>query len=111
MMPMKERKKSEEKKEHKKQWREYTATVEDIQNFLMDRVLLRHNVITGRVRQCGLCPAAHLGKHLAEALDGGTGPCLREPGIPEEDLPQRARLCGRSPLGRGDALRPSPDGP
>ena len=48
-MPMKERKKSEEKKEHKKQWREYTATVEDIQNFLMDRVLLRHNVITGRV--------------------------------------------------------------
>ena len=49
MMPMKERKKSEEKKEHKKQWREYTATVEDIQNFLMDRVLLRHNVITGRV--------------------------------------------------------------
>ena len=25
------------------------ATVEDIQNFLMDRILLRHNVITGRV--------------------------------------------------------------
>ena len=48
-MRMKERKKSEEKKEHKKPWREYTATVEDIQNFLMDRVLLRHNVITGRV--------------------------------------------------------------
>ena len=48
-MPMKERKNSEEKKEHKKPWREYTATVEDIQNFLMDRVLLRHNVITGRV--------------------------------------------------------------
>ena len=48
-MPMKERKKYEEKKEHKKQWREYTATVEDIQNFLMDRILLRHNVITGRV--------------------------------------------------------------
>ncbi len=46
---MKERKKSEEPKEHKMQWREYTATVEDIQNFLMDRVLLRHNVITGRV--------------------------------------------------------------
>ena len=49
MMPMKERKKSEEPKEHKKPWREYTATVEDIQNSLMDRVLLRHNVITGRV--------------------------------------------------------------
>jgi hypothetical protein len=25
-------------KEHKKNWKEYTATVEDIQNFLMDRV-------------------------------------------------------------------------
>ena len=48
-MPMKERKNSEEKKEHKKPWREYMATVEDIQNYLMDRVLLRHNVITGRV--------------------------------------------------------------
>ena len=36
-------------KEHKKNWKEYTATVEDIQNFLMDRVLLRHNVITKRV--------------------------------------------------------------
>ena len=48
-MPMKERKKSEEKKEHKKPWREVYATVEDIQNFLMDRVLLRHNVITRRV--------------------------------------------------------------
>ena len=36
-------------KEHKKPWREVYATVEDIQNFLMDRVLLRHNVITKRV--------------------------------------------------------------
>ncbi len=35
--------------EHKKPWQEVYATVEDIQNFLMDRVLLRHNVITGRV--------------------------------------------------------------
>ena len=34
---------------HKKNWKEYMATVEDIQNFLMDRILLRHNVITGRV--------------------------------------------------------------
>ena len=34
---------------HKKNWKEYMATVEDIQNFLMDRVLLRHNVITRRV--------------------------------------------------------------
>ena len=35
--------------EHKKNWKEYTATVEDIQNFLMDRIYLRHNVVTGRV--------------------------------------------------------------
>ena len=34
---------------HAKNWKEYTATVEDIQNFLMDRIMLRHNVITGRV--------------------------------------------------------------
>ena len=41
--------KKKETKERKPNWKEYTATVEDIQNFLMDRVLLRHNVITGRV--------------------------------------------------------------
>ena len=38
-----------ELRERKPNWKEYTATVEDIQNFLMDRVLLRHNVITRRV--------------------------------------------------------------
>ena len=35
-------------KERKKNWREYTATVDDIQRFLADNVLLRHNVVTGR---------------------------------------------------------------
>ena len=35
--------------ERKPNWKEYTATVEDIQNFLMDRIVLRHNVITKRV--------------------------------------------------------------
>ena len=35
-------------RERKPNWKEYTASVEDIQNFLMDRILLRHNVITGR---------------------------------------------------------------
>ena len=64
-----------------------------------------------RVHQRGLRPAAHLCEHLPEAQHGGAGPCLREPGLPEEDLPQRAWLCGRPPLGRGDALRPPPDGP
>ena len=38
-----------ESRERKPNWKEYTATVEDIQNFLADRIVLRHNVITGRV--------------------------------------------------------------
>ena len=37
-----------EQREHKPNWKEYMASVEDIQNFLMDRILLRHNVITRR---------------------------------------------------------------
>ena len=36
-------------KEHKKNWREVYATVEDIQQFLSNNVYLRHNVITKRV--------------------------------------------------------------
>ncbi|MGX8695885.1 MAG: VapE domain-containing protein [Prevotella sp.] len=43
------KKRSDEGRLHRKKWKEYTATVEDIQNFLMDRILLRHNVITRRV--------------------------------------------------------------
>ena len=43
------KRKKKELRERKPNWQEYTATVEDIQNFLMDRILLRHNVITGRV--------------------------------------------------------------
>ena len=42
-------KKTGKGRSHQKNWREVYATVEDIQNFLMDRVVLRHNVITGRV--------------------------------------------------------------
>ena len=45
----KKRKKKETGGERKPNWKEYMATVEDIQNFLMDRILLRHNVITKRV--------------------------------------------------------------
>ena len=36
-----------EAKEHKKNWRETRASAEDIQNFLCDNILLRHNVISG----------------------------------------------------------------
>ena len=41
----------------KKNWKEYTATVEDIQNFLMDRIYLRHNVVTGRVESLSPDPS------------------------------------------------------
>ena len=37
------------KKEHKPNWKEYTAMPEDIKAFLADRIFLRHNVITKRV--------------------------------------------------------------
>ena len=37
-----------EAKEHKKNWREVYATTEDIEHFLCDNILLRHNVVTGR---------------------------------------------------------------
>ena len=44
---MKEKKKKEPS-ERKANWKEYTATVEDIEQFLSENILLRHNVITGR---------------------------------------------------------------
>ena len=37
------------KKEHMPNWKEYMASPEDIQTFLADRIILRHNVITKRV--------------------------------------------------------------
>ena len=42
-------KKGGESKEHKKNWKEYTAMVNDIEQFLSDHVVLRRNVIAGRV--------------------------------------------------------------
>ena len=42
-----------EDKTHKKNWREVYATVEDIQRFLADQMMLRYNVITRRV-ECHL---------------------------------------------------------
>ena len=44
---------TDEENEHKKNWREVYATVEDIKAFLGGRLYLRHNVITGRV-ECRL---------------------------------------------------------
>ena len=43
-----EHKEDQAPKEHKKNWRETRATEEDIQNFLMGTLYLRHNVITGK---------------------------------------------------------------
>ena len=53
--PKKKRKKkaAEGEKEHKANWREVYATVEDIKDFLGGRLYLRYNVITGRV-ECKL---------------------------------------------------------
>ena len=49
-MRNKEKKAKPEKNgKHEKNWKDSIATVDDIQNFLMDRILLRYNVITGRV--------------------------------------------------------------
>ena len=36
-------------KERKPNWKEYTATVKDIEEFLRDNIFLRHNVVTKRV--------------------------------------------------------------
>ncbi len=44
---------STQEKEHKKNWREVYASVEDIKAFLGGRLYLRHNVITRRV-ECRL---------------------------------------------------------
>ena len=33
-------------KERKPNWKEYTATVKDIEEFLRDNIFLRHNVVT-----------------------------------------------------------------
>lgn len=49
-MRNKEKKAKPEKNgKHEKNWKDSIATVDDIQDFLMDRILLRYNVITGRV--------------------------------------------------------------
>ena len=49
MEEKKKKRKKKERAERKPNWKEYMATVEDIQNFIMDRLMLRHNVITRRV--------------------------------------------------------------
>ena len=47
--PKKKWKKKETSGERKPNWKEYVATIEDIERFLDERVLLRRNVVTGLV--------------------------------------------------------------
>jgi len=56
-MAGKKKEKKKEPSERKQNWKEYTATVEDIQNFLMDRIMLRHNVVTQRVESLSPDPS------------------------------------------------------
>ena len=49
----KSKKEAAPEKEHKKNWREVYASVEDIERYLSDHIQLRHNVITRRV-ECHL---------------------------------------------------------
>ena len=46
-----------QKKERKKAWQETTATVEEIQRFLEDHVMLRYNVVTRRVESLSPNPS------------------------------------------------------
>ena len=56
-----------EQKEHKKNWKEYTATVEDIEWFLRDHAYFRYNVITGRT-ECRIPPQDCFAEYMAEDL-------------------------------------------
>ena len=53
MAKSKKEKEAAPEKEHKKNWREVYASVEDIERYLSDHIQLRHNVITRRV-ECHL---------------------------------------------------------
>ena len=74
---MKETKKSG----HAKNWKEYTATVEDIERFLSDHVVLRRNVVTGRT-ECRIPESDVFADWMAEGL-----PTVR-------DAAHRAGDCG-----------------
>ena len=41
-----EKKQQGKRKEHKKSWQETYASIDDIKRFLLERVMLRYNVIT-----------------------------------------------------------------
>ena len=45
----KKKKDTKGRKEHKASWQETYASIDDIMTFLDNHVMLRHNVVTGRV--------------------------------------------------------------
>jgi len=47
-MKQEKKKKPKAEKEHKPNWREVWASVEDIQQFLSSKVMLRYNLVRGR---------------------------------------------------------------
>ena len=110
---------------HAKNWKEYMATVEDIQNFLMDRILLRHNVITGRVEYRLPSPsgqgAGRVHQRGAGSADGrcwlhaetqqcAVGAGLHGTGLRTQDMQERARLHRRATVARGDEVDAQRDG-
>ena len=57
-------------KERKPNWKEYTATVKDIEEFLRDHIFLRHNVVTKRV-ECRIPEGALLSSSEEDTIDFG----------------------------------------
>ena len=56
-----------ERTDRKPNWKEYTATVEDIEQFLGDNIQLRHNVVTGRT-ECRILESDLFAEWTAEGL-------------------------------------------
>lgn len=69
------RRNGKERTQRKPNYKEYMASVEDIQNFLMGKLLLRRNVVTGRVeyREPSADPFTQQGNGLAPVNGDGTG--------------------------------------
>ena len=59
-----------EAREHKENYKAYLATVEDIERFLSDNVMLRHNVVTGRA-ECRIPERDNFAEWTADGLPAG----------------------------------------
>ena len=80
-----------EAKEHKKNWREVYATVEDIKDFLSGQLLLRYNMITRRV-ECHL-----LNRSPWDSYDGSPESAMQlMMEMAEDQTPSGSPCSGRS---------------